>query len=224
MTNKQIAIVIGGSSGVGKAICNTLKNEYKVINMSRRKNNEVENIYCDVTQPEIIKNAFKELEQLYGIPYCMFYVSGFVEPQSIFEIDENMLQKTIEVNLLGSIRCTQTFVKLINKLYTEFKIIYIASTAGTRPSAGLSIYASAKSALINFGLSMSEELKSYNIKVYIVSLGRVATELRKKLAPNENPNLIMQPEECANSICELLYDKGLVDGQNIIIRKTIKNN
>jgi NAD(P)-dependent dehydrogenase (short-subunit alcohol dehydrogenase family) len=211
----QNLIVIGGSSGIGKAICHKLKDDYQVINMSRRKNDEVENICCDVTKPESVKTAFNELKEKFGIPYGMFYVSGYVLPQSIWELDEATLYKTAETNLLGAFRCTKLFVSLNNE---KGKIIYVSSTSALRPSAGWSAYASFKAGLIEFASCMSEELKP-NIKVYCVSPGRCNTPLRSMLNNTENKNKIMQADECAFTICQLLNDQGLLDGQNLIIRK-----
>lgn len=216
---KKLAVVIGGSSGIGFAICHDLKDEYAVVNMSRRENVEVENIYCDVSDYDSIQKAFSELMDKYGVPYVLIYCSGYVDVQSIYEVTEEALSQTFQVNIFGAFRCVKEYLNL-NKY--DGKIILIGSTSGCRASPGWDTYAASKAALINFGLSLSEELKSENKQVYIVSPGRTASQLRQKLCPNENPKSIMQPEECAEAICKLLDDKGLVDGQNIIIRKVVK--
>jgi NAD(P)-dependent dehydrogenase (short-subunit alcohol dehydrogenase family) len=212
--NKKNIIVVGGSQGIGKSICEELKFKYNVINMSRKKNEEVDNIYCDVTISSSVKKAF---EQLNDIPYGIIYCSGFVKVESIYEITEEMLLKTYQVNILGAFRCVQEYVKM-NK--QEGKIVLIASTSGIRASPAWSSYSSSKSALINMGLSLSEELKSDNKKVYIVSPGRTATELRRKLCPTENQNLIMKPEIIGKFIFKLIdEDDGYLSNQNIIIKK-----
>lgn len=74
--------------------------------------------------------------------------------------------------------------------------------------------------------SMSEtltaELAEYGIKEYCISPVRCATKLRRRLAPDENPDTIMQPEEVANVICKLVEpEEKCLDGQNIVIRKQI---
>jgi NAD(P)-dependent dehydrogenase (short-subunit alcohol dehydrogenase family) len=209
---KNLAIIIGGSSGIGLAICQELKRDYIVVNMSRRENCISENIMTDVSNSDFVKESFLECVKKYGKPSIMVYCAGFVEPQGIREITEEIWQQTLDVNLTGSFRCTQEFIKICKN---NSKIIYIASTAGTRPQAGWSSYSASKAGLINFALTMSEELKSYNIKVYCIASGRCNTELRKKLAPNEDGDKIMQPEEVAEFIKYLIDDGHLLDGQVI---------
>ena len=102
------------------------------------------------------------------------------------------------------------------------KILNVASTAGMTPRPGWLSYASSKAALISMSQTLTEELAEYNIKVYCISPGRCATDLRKKLAPDEDPTTIMQPEEVAEIIRRLIDpDEACLDGQNIIIRKKV---
>ena len=71
--------------------------------------------------------------------------------------------------------------------------------------------------------TLTAELSEYGIMVYCVSPGRCATKLRKRLAPDEDPATIMQPEEVASVICNLVApDECCLDGQNIVIRKVMK--
>ena len=210
-------LVIGGSSGIGKAICHRLKDEYQVINMSRRKNEEVDNIYCDTTDYMCVKSAFIELNDKYDVPYGIIYCSGIVEVQSIYELTENALVDTFQTNILGCFRVVHEYLK-INK--SEGKIILIGSTSGSRASPSWDVYSSTKAAVINFGLTLGEELKTENKKVYIISPGRTASELRSKLCPNEDPSTIMQPITVANFIYKLIHDDdGYLSNQNIIIKR-----
>jgi 3-oxoacyl-[acyl-carrier protein] reductase len=212
-------VIIGGSSGIGSSVVDNLihNKDDTIINLSRRINKFANhNIYCDVTDYKSVKSSFNEIYRLYGKIDTLVYSAGFVEPQSLLDIDEEVWNKTINTNLNGAFYCTKEFVKIAN---SNSKIIYIASTAGIRPQPQWSAYACSKAGLINFGLTMSEELKDYKIKTYILSCGRCATPLRKKLAPSENQSEIMQPEDVANIIKNILDDGKLIDGQNIIVRK-----
>jgi 3-oxoacyl-[acyl-carrier protein] reductase len=210
-------VIVGGSSGIGRATCQALKDKYQVINMSRRKNNEVENIYVDVENYESVKDSFSFCIEKYGKPSILVYSAGWVQPEGLLEIEPETWHKTLDTCLSGAFYTTKSFVKVCDKLRNP-KIVYIASTAGTRSQPGWVAYSSAKAGIINFGLTMSEELKSYGIRVYVISPGRCATELRKKLAPNEDPESIMQPYEPASFIKYLLENGQLLDGQNLIVR------
>jgi len=104
------------------------------------------------------------------------------------------------------------------------KILNVASTAGMTPRPGWLSYASSKAAVISMSQTLTAELAEYGISVYCVSPGRCATKLRKRLAPDEDPTTIMQPEDVAEVICNLISpNEKCLDGQNIVIRKAIKN-
>ena len=100
------------------------------------------------------------------------------------------------------------------------KILNVGSTAGITPRPGWISYASSKAAIISASSTLTAELEEYKIKVYCVSPGRCATALRRKLAPDEDPSTIMQPEEVSKIICSLIStDENCLDGQNIVIRR-----
>src|SRR5690606_33840484 len=102
------------------------------------------------------------------------------------------------------------------------KILNVASTAGSSARPGWLAYASSKAALISISQTLSEELSEYGILVYCISPGRCATELRKILAPDEDPSTIMQPEDVGDVVYHLLSDTGMcLDGQNIVVRKQL---
>jgi NAD(P)-dependent dehydrogenase (short-subunit alcohol dehydrogenase family) len=74
--------------------------------------------------------------------------------------------------------------------------------------------------VVNFSTALADELAGTGIKVYTISPGRCATELRRALAPEEDMTKIMQPEEVADVIANLLRDtESILDGQNIVVRR-----
>ncbi|MGO3208842.1 MAG: SDR family NAD(P)-dependent oxidoreductase, partial [Brachybacterium sp.] len=77
-----------------------------------------------------------------------------------------------------------------------------------------------KSALITMSEVMREELSIYGTRVACISPGRTATELRRVLAPDEDPSTIMQPEHVAEVIGALTSPVGAyIDSENIIVRQ-----
>ena len=67
------------------------------------------------------------------------------------------------------------------------KILNVASTAGITSRPGWLAYASSKAAVVSMSATLADELAGSGIKVYSISPGRTATELRRKLAPEEDP-------------------------------------
>jgi len=124
----------------------------------------------------------------------------------------------IETNLTGTFLCTKEAVKYMKK--TGGKIINIASMAGTGARPGWSAYAASKAGVINFSLTMAEELKIYGIKVFCICPGRTATALRKKLVPDEDLSKIMKPSAVVNIVKFCLFDEAdVIDAQPILVRE-----
>ena len=100
------------------------------------------------------------------------------------------------------------------------KVVNIASTAGLSARPGWSAYAASKAGVVNFSLTMAEELRVYGIKVFCICPGRTATDLRRKLAPNEDPTTIMQPDAVVNAVKYCLCDEAdVLEGQPILVRE-----
>jgi 3-oxoacyl-[acyl-carrier protein] reductase len=100
------------------------------------------------------------------------------------------------------------------------KILNVASTAGISARPGWLAYASSKAAVVSLSMTLAEELAGTGIKVYTISPGRCATELRRLLAPEEDQSTIMQPSQVAEVIAKLMDDaETTLDGQNIIVRQ-----
>jgi short-subunit dehydrogenase len=210
---RDLVIITGASRGIGKAIKENLSKDYVVVGIARSENSDYE---CDLSDLSQIPRAFSDICQVYGPPKILINCAGFVEPKGILEMNLEEIQQTLLVNLGATIVCTQQFVKH-NK--SGGKIINIASTAGQRPSPGWSAYAASKAGVINFSLTMASELRDYNIQVYCIAPGRCATELRRKLAPEEDQSKIMQPSEVSELVGTLINDDNLLSSQVIVIKR-----
>lgn len=209
---RDIAVVTGASSGIGAAIYHKLKQKYEVKGISRRG----PDITANITNPEQVEAAFNSILRNSGVPKILINCAGFVEPKTIMEMTPQEWDYTLKVNLTGVFLCTR---ELLRHNKSGGKIINIASTSGQRASPGWAAYAAAKAAVINFSLSMSEELRPYGIKVYCVSPGRCATGLRRKLVPDEDQSRIMQPEEVADFVYYLAEHDNILDNQPLTVKR-----
>ena len=98
-------------------------------------------------------------------------------------------------------------------------MINVASTAGINGRSGWLTYSASKAALIAMSEVMREELAIFGTRVVCISPGRCATDLRRTLAPDEDPSTIMQPEHVADVMHMLASDVGrYIDSQNIVVR------
>ena len=202
------AIVTGSERGIGKEIARELcRRGHYYYGFSRWNN-------IDVTDYACIQNAFNELAE--NPPEVLINNAGIIELGSILEITPEAWKWQFDVNMNGVFYCTKEYVRIAKN--TGGKIINIASTAGIGARPGRSVYAASKAAVISFSLSMAEELRPYGIKVYCIAPGACNTDLRKQIAPDDDFENMMQPEELARFIVNIAEDGYMLDNQVIITK------
>lgn len=174
----------------------------------------------DFQKPEDIPAIVEAIYEKYGSIDCLLNIAGYTDPQPLLQTTLENMEITYKVNVFSPFLLIKETVRYMKK--TGGKILNVASTAGMTPRPGWLSYSSSKASVISMSQTLTEELQEYGIRVYCVSPGRCATKLRKRLAPNEDPSTIMQPDEVAEVICNLIGDNEYcLDGQNIVIRKQI---
>jgi NAD(P)-dependent dehydrogenase (short-subunit alcohol dehydrogenase family) len=147
-------------------------------------------------------------------------IAGYAEPNALLDTTTENIVRTYTINVMAMIVLIREVVRGMQ--HHRGKILNVASTAGITSRPGWLAYASSKAAVVSLSSTLSDELAGSGIKVYAISPGRTATELRRILAPEEDTTTIMQPEEVAEVIARLLDDaEAILDGQNIIVRKQV---
>lgn len=175
---------------------------------------------CDLSDLDDIPRLVKEIFDELGRIDCLLNIAGYTEPKSLLDTTMASFEYTYKVNVFAVFLLIKECVKYMKR--TGGKILNVASTAGITPRPGWLSYSSSKAAIVSLSETLSQELAEYKILVYCVSPGRCATKLRKKLAPDEDPSTIMQPQEVARVISDLVDEREkCLDGQNIVIRKQL---
>jgi len=201
-------IVTGSERGIGKAMARELCNRGHFYYGFSRWND------IDVSDYACVQRAFDELSE--EPPDVLINNAGIVELGSILELTEESWKRQFEVNMNGVFYCTKEYVRIAKN--TGGKIINIASTAGTGARPGRSAYAASKAAVINFSLSMAEELKPYGIKVYCVAPGACDTDMRHEIAPDDDFENMLSPGQLARFIVDIAEDGYMLDNQVITMR------
>jgi 3-oxoacyl-[acyl-carrier protein] reductase len=236
MRNKDIYIITGASKGIGRATSIKLSNDnsngvfvliardlvqLKITKNLMNPSSEVVLKPLDLLNSDEIIEFIRHIGDQYGKIDFLLNIAGYVNPKSLLETSIENFELTYKLNVFSIFLLTREAVRFMKS--RGGKILNVASTAGLSSRPGWSAYASSKAAVISFTETMSDELEEYGIKSYAVSPGRCATDLRKLLAPEEDPSTIMQPEEVARVISNLLGELGEnLDGQNIIIRRQLE--
>jgi 3-oxoacyl-[acyl-carrier protein] reductase len=230
----KTCIITGASQGIGRATAVRLSNEADIgqIALVARNSDGLEatremmetastdvRIYPhDLTDLRGIETVVGRIHDDFGDFDMLLNVAGYAEPCSLLDTSIENIETTYAVNVFATLVMVRECVKHMRQ--RPSKILNVASTAGTSSRPGWVAYASSKAAVVSLSETLADELAEYDIKVYSISPGRCATELRQKLAPEEDPSTIMQPDQVADVIANLMSDEeSCLDGQNIVVRQ-----
>lgn len=202
-------IVTGSERGIGKEIARELCQRGHYYYGFSRWND------IDVSDDKCIANVFDKLSM--SPPEALINNAGVVEMGSVLELTPEAWRRQIDVNLNGVFYCSKEYARIAKR--TGGKIINIASTAGLGPRPGRSAYAASKAAVINFSLSLAEELRPYGIKVYCIAPGACNTDMRRQINPDDDFENMMQPEELARFVVDIVEGGDMLDGQVIQVRR-----
>jgi short-subunit dehydrogenase len=183
---------------------------------SLAKNKKVVAIASDLSRPGFHNELFDQIEEMGLSLNTIINNAGYTAPCAFNDITEDDLDTTLQVNVKAPILIVREARRRGHKL--DF-IINIASTAGLNGRPEWTTYSASKAAILAASESMKEEFAADGTEVIRVSPGRCATDLRKTLAPDEDPTTIMQPEAVAEGLKYLVSDAGkVVRHQNVVLR------
>lgn len=215
----KVALVTGGSSGLGFALAELLgKQGYTIVVVARnqeRINNAVsklnamsisaKGISCDITDEAGLQRTYEQVKAEHGKVDYLVLNAGVVTTKLLSDYTQTSeLRRDLEIDLLGTILSAHRFLPL---LQSGSKVLMISSGFGLMGAAGYSMYCAAKAGVINFGESLRRELLSKGINVYVACPGDMDTPQfheEVKNAPawmkKETPRKLMKTEEVANKI------------------------
>ena len=157
---KKTAIITGGSSGLGKYLCNNLMSNYNIIDLSRRSINTP----CDITNNESIKNIIKNIKTV----DLLINNAGVMLFNSFPNITEEEFDITFATNVKGTFLVTQSVLPLMN---SNSYIINISSIRGITGCPNKAIYSASKFALQ--GMTDSLRKESNGVRITNICAGRI---------------------------------------------------
>jgi 3-oxoacyl-[acyl-carrier protein] reductase len=186
------------------------------LNMSNPHGKKIHTYGVDLSDRAKVVGVVKDVMHDHGRVDILINNAGYTAPAAIHQINFADFEKTITVNLYSPFTIVQ---ELLHAGNTFELILNVASTAGIKGRAGWLTYSASKAALIAISEVMREELAIYGTRVVCISPGRCATDLRRTLAPDEDPTTIMQPEHVA-AVMEVLASSAgrFIDSENLVVR------
>ena len=229
----KVCVITGASQGIGRAAAIRMSREADVSSLvliarnadglegtaaaMDRDGKRIELIPYDLMELDGIPDLVRGIHDKFGSIDILLNIAGYADPQSLLDTDVDNIVKTYTINVFAMLLLIRETARYMYD--RSAKILNVASTAGITSRPGWLAYASSKAAVVSMSATLADELAGSGIKVYSISPGRTATELRRKLAPEEDPATIMQPSQVADVIAQLMSDAEItMDGQNIVVR------
>jgi short-subunit dehydrogenase len=184
---KKVALITGGSSGLGFALAELLGKEgYSIIVLARNQNRinsavsllsamkiSAKGIACDITDEDGLKKVYEQVKSDEGKIDYLVLNAGVVTTKLLSDYQNTSeLRRDLEIDLWGTIHSAHVFLPL---LVSGSKVLMISSGFGLMGAAGYSMYCAAKAGIINFGECLRRELLGKNINVYVACPGDMDT-------------------------------------------------
>jgi NAD(P)-dependent dehydrogenase (short-subunit alcohol dehydrogenase family) len=238
----KVALVTGGSRGIGKAIALCLAEAGADIILASRKLPDLQATAQEISQmgrkalavpanirhlTEIDDLLKKSLAEFGHIDILVNNAAANPVFGSVFNIDEKAWEVTIGLNLKSCFFLSQAAGKIMRDKGGG-SIINISSVGGVRPGIGMGVYSISKAGLIMLTQVLAQEWGQHNIRVNAIAPGTVRTKFSEALWENpvalkereDNTALgrIAEPEEMANAALFLASEaSSYMTGQTLLI-------
>jgi len=193
------AIVTGYSSGIGKAICESLEqNGYHIIKINSRL--------------EDIKSLEKEIKDILKQTDINLLINsagiGLFEPHE--ELNLQQISNLIDINLKAPIVLTNLLLRSLKK--TKGHIINISSIEATKHSKFSALYTATKSGLRDFSLCLFEEIRKSGVKVTSINPDITQTNFFEnlKFKPSSKEDTYLLSKDIAQTIIDIIHFNGVV--------------
>jgi len=195
----KVAVVTGGSRGIGKAIALTLADAGADVVVCSRKLEDLEKVATEIKamgrkslavamhnrEVDSIKNAVDAIMKEFGrIDILVNNAATNPGMGYLVDMDEKMYDQIMVTNLKGYTIMSQ----LVGKIMREQKsgnIINISSVGGVTPDNGLGLYCISKAGIGMLSRALAKEMGQFGIRVNCIAPGVVRTKFSKALWSNE---------------------------------------
>jgi len=236
----RVAIVTGGSRGIGRAIAERLAGSGAAVVVNYRGNAAAAEatvatitaaggtaiaIQGDVSQPEDVEHLVKTTLERFGRIDILVNNAGITRDTLLLRMKESDFDEVIATNLRGVFLCTRAVLRPMTKQRFG-RIINITSVVGLTGNAGQANYAAAKAGILGFTKSTAREMARRGITVNAVAPGFIETEMTDALNEETRKAILAtiplgrfgQPAEVAGLVCFLASDAGAyISGQTLTI-------
>jgi 3-oxoacyl-[acyl-carrier protein] reductase len=236
----KVALVTGGSKGIGKAISLALAEKganvfvnyssddeaaKDVITEIEAMGGKADAVKADVSDAAQVEDMFGRIRKDPGRLDILVNNAGIIRDKLLMFMNEDDWNRVIDINLKGVYNCCKTAIRLmIGEKYG--KIVNMVSPSAILGRPGQTNYASSKGGVISFTRSLAREIARFNVCVNAVSPGLIETEMMDELTEKTKEELLSgvpigrlgTPEEVAGVVLFLASDRSdYITGQIISV-------
>ena len=236
--SKRVALVTGGSRGIGRATCIALATSGVAVGVHYNSSTEsaletVETIkqaggmaialQADLVDSGAVEKLVTETVNQLGAVDILVNNAGEMTSSAVSDMTDAIWERAITLNLTAAFRCTRACIPMM-KARKWGRIINVSSQAVFTGSVNHAHYAAAKAGLLGFTYSLAKELGRAGITVNAVSPGRIVTDLISAQIPTRGEEWLKQttlrrlgqPGEVASAIVFLASDgASYITGANL---------
>ena len=232
MGERKLALVTGGSRGIGKACALELaKNDFDVV-INYAGNTDAANatveelkalgvtaeaVKFDISNKALAEESISKILEKYGRIDVLVNNAGITRDGLFVRMSDENWNDVINTNLTGLFNVSQIVAKTMMKQRFG-SIVNLSSIVGLSGNAGQANYAAAKAGVVGFTKSLAKELGSRGIRVNAVAPGFIKTDMTKDLDETKILDLIPikrlgEAEDVAKVVKFLAVDAAYVTGQ-----------
>ena len=236
----RVALVTGGSRGIGKAIALQFANQSirvavnyisnkaaadEVVNLIEAAGSSAVAVQGDVTQLVDVERIFAETTEALGAVEILVNNARIISDSLLMRMSDEDWDSVIDLDLRSIFLCTREAIRTMLRSRWG-RVINIGSVVGLRGNSGQANYAAAKAGMVGFTQSIAKEVGSRNITVNCVAPGYVETDIVEDLLPGVKQSIMDRvpigrfgfPEEIAAMVGFIASDAAsYVTGQAIAV-------
>jgi 3-oxoacyl-[acyl-carrier protein] reductase len=191
----KVALVTGGSRGIGKSIAKRLASEGAIVVINYMQNDSAANetkkeiedaggqaiiSKFDVSDFDTVHQEIDKIIEKFGGLHILINNAGITHDTLLMRMKEDDWDSVISINLKGTFNCTRAVTRNMFK-QREGRIINLTSVVGEMGNAGQTNYAASKAGVIGFTKACAREMAPRGITVNAVSPGFIKTDITDQL-------------------------------------------
>ncbi|WP_198168423.1 3-oxoacyl-ACP reductase FabG [Herbidospora yilanensis] len=236
----SVALVTGGSRGIGRAVALDLAAEgaHVIVNYARSEADAKEvvalieerggtatAVRADVTDEDAVRAMFREVRTVRGRLDILVTSAGITLDRYLVAMNLEQFRTPMDVNMLGTFLACREALRLMQH-QRRGAIVTLSSTSGLDGGfPGQTNYVASKGAIIAFTQALSNEAAPHGVRANVVAPGFVATdmtrkvpaEIRKQYESRIRLGRMGRPEEIASIVSFLASDKASYISGSVVV-------